>query len=92
MRYRGLILCCVLLAVELVCCGYLYITGRHGLIKTNELARRDEQLRVRMALLEENIADIRYELQAWKEDDCYYEQYARAHLQMGKPGEVWYRY
>lgn len=89
---RGLRVGSLVLLIELSLFMYWCVVGAHGVSALRLLQHESERLRNACNLLEGQIQQVSEEITAWEQDASYREQYARQHLQLARPREVWYRY
>lgn len=77
----------MLLLVEVVAFGRMYIFGHNGIRALQTQKNVVEDLKKDIMMLNEDIAQLEKEIYAWQNDDFYKEKVAREQLQMARKGD-----
>lgn len=77
----------LLLMVEMMGLGYLYIFGTHGMEELQKKRMIVTGLEKNVVSLKKDIEQLEKEIHAWQTDDFYKEKVAREQLQMARKGD-----
>lgn len=81
----------VLLAIEMIVFGYVYMYGKNGMQVLHKQKKVVAQLQSTVDQLKKEIAVVESEIELWQTDDFYKEKVAREQLQMARKGdEIFY--
>ena len=77
----------LLLMVEMMALGYLYIFGTHGIEELQKQRMIVTDLEKSVVHLKADIEQLENEIHAWQTNDFYKEKVAREQLQMARKGD-----
>lgn len=81
----------VVFVVEVCLFGYVYLCGKNGFQMFFEKRRENAALAKTVSVLENEVAQIEFEMNRWQSDDFFKEKIAREQLQMARDGdEIFY--
>lgn len=77
----------LLLMVEMMALGYLYIFGTHGIEELQKQRMVVAGLEKNVVHLKADVEQLEKEIHAWQTNDFYKEKVAREQLQMARKGD-----